>query len=135
MHQNEGSQIPVSLPGSSVQDGHHSQSLLPAQMISTEPYFSNHGQPTNFLPDACDRPLEFEPRHDSVRESHQKINYGLAGPAGAVGMMDHDPAASSVHTWTQSTTTGISFPQIPLGPAGTQVICFPLVEVLVLSNI
>lgn len=105
-------------------------------MISTgQPHFYNHGPPASFLPDACDRPLDFESKHDTDRESQHKINYGHTGPTGATGMMNHDPTVSSVHTWPPSTGPGVGFPPIPLGPSGTQVICFPLQEVLFLLNI
>ena len=136
MRQSEGSHVPVPLPASSVQEGYPSQSTLPGRMISAEqPHFSNHGAPINFLPDACDRPLDFEQRHDSELESYQKINYGPAGLAGSVGMVDHDPASSSIPAWTPSTAPGVGFPQIPLGPSGTQVTYLLLMGILMLRKL
>lgn len=128
VHQTEGSHIPLPSPMASVHEGHHSQSTLPVQMISAERHrFSNHDGHTDRLPDVCDRPLEFERRHDSNHESHQEMNYGHAVPATGIGMADHDPLASSVHAWTPSTAPGFS--QIPMGPAGAKVtfltcVCF-----------
>ncbi|XP_020262858.1 uncharacterized protein LOC109838843 [Asparagus officinalis] len=121
IHHGEGSHTALPLSVSSIQEAHPSQSTLPVQMISTgQPHFSNHGPPTSFLPDACDRPLDFERKHDTDRESQHKINYGHTGPTGAIGIMNHDPTVSSVHTWPPFTGPGVGFPQIPLGPSGTQ---------------
>ena len=135
MRRREGSHVPLPLPVSSVQEGYPSQSTLSVQMISAEQvHFSNHRAPANFLPDACDRPLEFERRHDSDRESHQKINYGHAGLAGAVGMVDHDPAASSLPARSSLAAPGVVFPRIPLGPVGTQVTYLLLMGILFASK-
>lgn len=115
VHQTEGLHVSLPSPIASVQEGHHSQSILPVQMISAEHHhLSSQRGPSDYMPNACDRPLEFKRRQDSNLESHQQMNYGNAGPTAGILMVDHDPATSSVHAWTPSTAPGVGFSQIPM---------------------
>ncbi|KAJ6797782.1 Uncharacterized protein M6B38_215340 [Iris pallida] len=120
-NQVDGSHVPMPLPMPSIQ-GHHSLPSVPIQMSSAEqPHFTNHGPPKDFLSDARDRPLEFEPRSSSDHESYEKLSYGLSGPTGVLGVMDHDMHVPPISSWSTSTAaTGAGYPQLPLGPSGTQ---------------
>ncbi|WOL03649.1 protein SON [Canna indica] len=116
------SQFP--LPSLPLQEGftHPQPPLTDHNVAVHQPDFTHGRQPSSYMSDASNKPLNFEPRPASDIEPHTKAIYGPTDPSQSMGMTGHDATAISVNAWNP-TAAGVlpqldpSFvPQPAIGP-------------------